>query len=502
MSRLIVRRRKKKGLERIVAEVRTLREYLMYDVVGQLVDYAAKIRIPKTSTVIFAAGALGCGVAAGSGVLKFFDNYVSEFSLPNFSLEKIIKIVKNVGRVQEKTDNEEKNTIVAESSKENTVYDAKPPFKIWPVDTLEHHIISCFGFRGSHATGGIGSVYHGGLDIQAKRGTSVFNVGDGIISTIVPEWGRVEVDHGDGLFSEYLHMESITVTVGEKVKESTVLGFVGGRGPKGKNYYRPHLHFEIRDLNVPVEEGGAVLYENRVNAYCYFDGVELKIITAPRSGCTTQEGPNKFCDNYLVQEYSEEYKPQQQMTVNILNSIYEEYGTYINNAVEGTSIYTALVLALIFEESRGNPNAGIGNKHVGLLKFSAERAYDHDLCDNKHCIGRDERTDPNREITAAVNYLVDVDSYFSNYTNGDLFTIAAYKIAVDNGNYLVIKHAIENAEKDNGITDPSWDDVASYITGSHVCRYIKSLSKKKCEKKADEIRYYVARVQRDMELLE
>ena len=52
----------------------------------------------------------------------------------------------------------------------------------------------------------------------------------------------VRVDHGDGFTSFYGHMDSISVTKGQKVALGQQVGKVGSTGKSTG----PHLHFEMR----------------------------------------------------------------------------------------------------------------------------------------------------------------------------------------------------------------------------------------------------------------
>ncbi len=52
----------------------------------------------------------------------------------------------------------------------------------------------------------------------------------------------VIIDHGNGYFSTYLHMDSITVTVGQHVNAGDTIAFNGNSGCASV----PHLHFEMR----------------------------------------------------------------------------------------------------------------------------------------------------------------------------------------------------------------------------------------------------------------
>ena len=52
----------------------------------------------------------------------------------------------------------------------------------------------------------------------------------------------VGVDHGDGIYTVYMHMSKRLVSEGDKVKKGDVLGLVGTTGRSTGN----HLHFAVR----------------------------------------------------------------------------------------------------------------------------------------------------------------------------------------------------------------------------------------------------------------
>jgi murein DD-endopeptidase MepM/ murein hydrolase activator NlpD len=53
------------------------------------------------------------------------------------------------------------------------------------------------------------------------------------------------VEHGNGYYSVYSHLQSAAVKLGAEVTRNTILGRVGGE----TSDYGTHLHFEIRGEN-------------------------------------------------------------------------------------------------------------------------------------------------------------------------------------------------------------------------------------------------------------
>lgn len=100
--------------------------------------------------------------------------------------------------------------------------------------------------------GGRGYEYHEGQDIDAQYGTPVLVAASGRVT--VAGWQRgygnvVYVDHGNGLSTRYGHLSEIDVSVGQAVTRGQTIGLVGSTGRSTG----PHLHYEVRIKNEPVD---------------------------------------------------------------------------------------------------------------------------------------------------------------------------------------------------------------------------------------------------------
>ncbi|RKY82688.1 hypothetical protein DRQ07_00555 [candidate division KSB1 bacterium] len=85
---------------------------------------------------------------------------------------------------------------------------------------------------------------HLGIDIAAKKGTSIRAAGSGIvlIADWTPDFGNVVIiSHGNGLFTYYAHAMRLLVSQGMHVKKGEVIALLGSSGISSA----PHLHFEI-----------------------------------------------------------------------------------------------------------------------------------------------------------------------------------------------------------------------------------------------------------------
>lgn len=90
-----------------------------------------------------------------------------------------------------------------------------------------------------------GSKNHKGIDLRARMGQPIFSMKDGVVGKVGGNYGTISVDHGDNLVSRYLHLSKFNVKPGQQVKAGDVIGYAGGRGPKGVSEYTPHLHLDI-----------------------------------------------------------------------------------------------------------------------------------------------------------------------------------------------------------------------------------------------------------------
>lgn len=87
--------------------------------------------------------------------------------------------------------------------------------------------------------------YHSGIDVPAPKGTKIVAAYDGEVawsyySSSAGNW--VGIDHGDGIYTVYMHMSKRLVSEGQKVKKGDVIGLVGSTGRSTGN----HLHFGVR----------------------------------------------------------------------------------------------------------------------------------------------------------------------------------------------------------------------------------------------------------------
>lgn len=93
---------------------------------------------------------------------------------------------------------------------------------------------------------------HPGVDFAAKTGTEVKATADGKVFLVAWDdvYGMlVAVDHENGYLSYYGHNSKILVNVGDAVLRNQVVALSGNTGRSSA----PHLHYEIRKDDVPVD---------------------------------------------------------------------------------------------------------------------------------------------------------------------------------------------------------------------------------------------------------
>ena len=117
---------------------------------------------------------------------------------------------------------------------------------LWPI---VGRLTSSFGERLDPFNGE--GAFHAGLDIAAAYGTPVRAPADGVIAKAGPASGygrEMVIDHGGGVTTIYGHLSGFAVITGQLVKEGQVVGYVGSAGRSTG----PHLHYEVRINNMPV----------------------------------------------------------------------------------------------------------------------------------------------------------------------------------------------------------------------------------------------------------
>ena len=117
---------------------------------------------------------------------------------------------------------------------------------LWPVIG---EITGHFGERLDPFSGE--GAFHAGIDIASHYGDEVRASADGVVVVMDRRagYGRlVIIDHGFGVSTWYGHMSNFNTQIGTHVKRGDVIGYEGASGRSTG----PHLHYEVRIYNTPI----------------------------------------------------------------------------------------------------------------------------------------------------------------------------------------------------------------------------------------------------------
>lgn len=129
---------------------------------------------------------------------------------------------------------------LAELNKPAVTYDGGA--FIWPCPSSKN-ITSPFGTR-KHPILGI-ERFHNGIDIGAKSGAPILAAYNGTVvsASYTSAMGNyIMIDHGDGLYTIYMHCSALYVSQGQYVSRGDTIAAVGSTGLSTG----PHLHFTVR----------------------------------------------------------------------------------------------------------------------------------------------------------------------------------------------------------------------------------------------------------------
>ena len=114
---------------------------------------------------------------------------------------------------------------------------------IWPIDGGGRiDISSQFGERNNR---------HEGIDIPIAKGTLIVASQDGRVVRCAFDGGHgnsILIAHRNNFYTRYSHNSEILVKTGDEVKKGQIIAFSGSTG----NSTGPHLHFEIRFNDIPL----------------------------------------------------------------------------------------------------------------------------------------------------------------------------------------------------------------------------------------------------------
>ena len=101
---------------------------------------------------------------------------------------------------------------------------------------------------------------HTGMDFTAPTGTDVYATGNGTVTFVGWKQGygnTVVIEHGFGYSTLYAHLYKQLVRTGQKVKRGDIIALAGNTGKSTG----PHLHYEVRQQNHPIDPRNFYFYD-------------------------------------------------------------------------------------------------------------------------------------------------------------------------------------------------------------------------------------------------
>jgi murein DD-endopeptidase MepM/ murein hydrolase activator NlpD len=119
---------------------------------------------------------------------------------------------------------------------------ARVPKLVWPIDRKPPRIEVTQSFHPAHRA----------IDIGAPEKTAIKAAAAGVVRLIekteTPYGWVMVIDHGNDISTWYAHLSSFSVKKGDKIDAGQKIGEVGNTGRSTG----PHLHFELRIKNTPI----------------------------------------------------------------------------------------------------------------------------------------------------------------------------------------------------------------------------------------------------------
>ena len=131
------------------------------------------------------------------------------------------------------------------------------------------------------------AAFHPGIDFPWPTGATVKSAGDGKVVYVgqINGYGNViDIDHGGGIVTRYGHLSAFIATQGELVKTGTPIARVGSTGRSTG----PHLHFEVRRNDQPVDPTYYLAVGTRLAHFLKPTGAASR--TAPSDDAPTTTG--------------------------------------------------------------------------------------------------------------------------------------------------------------------------------------------------------------------
>lgn len=139
----------------------------------------------------------------------------------------------------------EQERIKNDREKVRRALEQKLPDRMWSLPfqrPVPGGVSSLFGMK--RVFNGEPRSVHRGLDLRGASGTPIYACADGqvaLVDNLYFSGNTVYLNHGDGVFTAYLHMSEPKVKPGQMIKKGDLVGLVGATG----RVTGPHLHLSL-----------------------------------------------------------------------------------------------------------------------------------------------------------------------------------------------------------------------------------------------------------------
>lgn len=140
---------------------------------------------------------------------------------------------------------------------------------------LKARITTEFG-EGRYINDRVTSYSHSGLDLAASLGTPVHVINHGVVKLsrhFALTGNTIIIDHGQGLLSYYLHLDTLNVNLDDQVSKGDIIGTVGSTGRSTG----PHLHFGTSFYTTYIEPG-YLIFNQPITKENYEELIDLNIL--------------------------------------------------------------------------------------------------------------------------------------------------------------------------------------------------------------------------------
>lgn len=133
-----------------------------------------------------------------------------------------------------------------ESAAKRAAFKSSPPQRLWQgafITPVNARYTSSFGMRRIY--NGLKQSTHQGLDYSAAMGTEIRAANSGraaIVREMYFEGGFIVIDHGEDIFTLYMHLSELLVKEGAEIERGQRIAKSGSSG----RATGPHLHFAVR----------------------------------------------------------------------------------------------------------------------------------------------------------------------------------------------------------------------------------------------------------------